>query len=463
MSFNVSLSGLSAAQKDLDVTSNNIANVNTTGFKESRAEFADVYAASLFTNSKTKAGDGVATSTVAQQFHQGSRNDTNNALDMAITGSGFFATVPTLDSRELTYTRAGHFKLNDENFVVDNNGHYLQGYPVNNDGTSSSTSLGTTQAIQIPETAGTPVPSSEVTMQMNLPADEEAHDVAAFDPTNSDTFNHATSVTVYDSLGNSHLMTTYYVKPQDASYTGTNQWVVFATVDDVPVDLSATAQTYPTDTDGDGAPDATGTAQAAAVTNPNTGVAQTLNGAVISFDDTGIYQNTSPDPIITEALGNTGAGVLPAGTDGTQTITLTFDNPTQFGGPFEMNTLTQDGLTVGQLTGIEVDADGLVKARYSNGDSQPISRVTIVRFRNEQGLQQVGDTSWKETNASGEPLSGEADNGTFGSISSSTLEASNVNLTKQLVNLIAAQRNFQANSQSLDTENQITQTILQIR
>lgn len=463
MTFNVSLSGLSAAQKDLDVTSNNIANVNTTGFKESRAEFADVYASSLFTNSRTKAGDGVGTSMVAQQFHQGSRNDTNNALDMAITGSGFFVTTPGLDSRDMSYTRAGNFKLNDENFMVDNNGNYVQGYPVNDDGTSSSISLSTTEPVQIPETAGTPVASSQLDVSLNLPADDPTHNVANFDPADTDTYNNSTSVTIYDSLGNSHIMTTYYVKPENANLDNNNQWVVFATIDEQPVDLSGTPQNYGIDTDNDGVGDATATAQAAAVTNPSTGGTAPLNGAVMSFDNTGTYTGALPSPISTPPLGPAGAGILPPGADGNQAIALTFNNPTQYASSFEVSRLSQNGLTVGQLTGIEVDPDGLVQARYSNGDSQPISRVAMVRFRNEQGLTQVGDTSWKESNESGEPLSGEADSGTFGTINSSALEASNVDLTHELVDLIAAQRNFQANSRSLDTQNQLTQTILQIR
>ena len=150
MSFNIALSGLNAAQKDLDVTSNNIANVNTTGFKESRAEFVDVYAASLLSSGKTKVGDGALTADVAQQFSQGSIQFTNNALDLAITGNGFFATVPEIGSSETSYTRAGQFKLNQDNFIVNSGGGHLLGFPVNPDGTSASVSLSTAEPIRIP-------------------------------------------------------------------------------------------------------------------------------------------------------------------------------------------------------------------------------------------------------------------------------------------------------------------------
>ena len=156
MSFQISLSGLNAAQKDLDVTSNNIANVNTIGFKESRAEFVDVYASSLLSGGKTKAGDGVLTSEVAQQFAQGSIQFTQNSLDLAITGTGFYATVPGIDSLEKSYTRAGQFKLNDDNFVVNSGGGFLLGFPVNDDGSSSSVSLSTANPIRIPTVSGAP-------------------------------------------------------------------------------------------------------------------------------------------------------------------------------------------------------------------------------------------------------------------------------------------------------------------
>ena len=180
MSFNVSLSGLNAAQKDLDVTSNNIANVNTTGFKESRTEFVDVYASSLLAAGKTKAGDGVLTADVAQQFSQGSIRFTNNALDLAITGNGFFATVPELDSLERSYTRAGEFKLNADNFIVNSNGDYLLGFDVNADGSSASVALSTASPIQIPTASGAPQATTEVDIRMNLPAGDAVS--AAFFP-----------------------------------------------------------------------------------------------------------------------------------------------------------------------------------------------------------------------------------------------------------------------------------------
>lgn len=450
MSFNIALSGLNAAQKDLDVTSNNIANVNTTGFKESRAEFVDVYAASLLSSGKTKVGDGVLTADVAQQFSQGSIQFTNNALDLAITGNGFFATVPELGSLETSYTRAGQFKLNQDNFIVNSQGGHLLGFPVNADGTSASVSLSTAEPIRIPTASGAPQKSSEVDIRMNLPAGDSYITGAPgnFDQDDPLTFNHSTSVTIFDSLGDSHVMTYYFVK--DNPSTNPNEWMVFAGVDGTMVDL----ETDP------------------GANNPTAGVAGIVGGR-LTFSSSGDFISQIPSladgGLVTTALGSS---ILSNGADDTQTIKIDFNldvlspnpnEPTQFASNFEVTSLQQDGLAVGRLTGIDIGTDGLVRATYSNGTSEPLSRIAMVNFANEQGLTQVGSTSWKESITSGEALAGEGGSGTFGTINSSALEQSNVNLTTELIDLISAQRNFQANSRALEVDNQLNQTILQIR
>ncbi|MCE9679998.1 flagellar hook protein FlgE [Shewanella sp. AS1] len=453
MSFNIALSGIAAAQKDLNTTANNIANVNTTGFKESRAEFADVYANSIFTSGKTAVGGGVNTAQVAQQFHQGSLASTNNALDMAIRGSGFFVTSSGVDSKDLSYTRAGEFKVNAGNYLVNSAGDYLMTFPVDTAGTSTSVSLTTTQPVKIPDTAGSPQKTNNVGIQLNLDAGGGTLDPAAFDPNDPSTFNNSTSVTIYDSLGEPHVLTTYFVRPNDGAYTGSSNWVAFYAVDGNPVDLGGTAGTYGTDTTGDGNADSTGTA----VTSGG------WKGSVLTFNDTGAYVSSDPGVITTEQLGVGGANVLGAGTDGTQAITIAFNNPTQYASAFEVTQLSQDGTTVGRLTNVEIGEDGLINASYSNGTTVPLARVALARFSNEQGLTQVGNTSWKASIASGVALAGEANSGTFGSISSSALEQSNVDLTTELVDLISAQRNFQANSRTLEINNTLQQTVLQIR
>ncbi len=480
MSFNVALSGLATSQKDLNTTANNIANVNTYGFKESRAEFADVFASSIFGGGKTKTGDGGLTATVAQQFQQGSLVFTKNSLDLAVTGNGFFATTAGLEEREMTYTRAGNFKLNDDNFVVTNSGDFLQVYPVNDDGTSQGVSLSTTSPLRIPDSAGVPVMTSGLTMSMNLDAGATPKDPTQFDPTNDATFDARSSVTVYDSLGASHIMTTYYVKdgtvPVPAAPAApVNQWIAFASMDTeigtgnpIPVDLGGVAYAAPSTSTGTGQvtatpPGAPGTSGAPGdfvgipIVVNSSGLMTHING----YDPTAT--GNTPPFVQSQVLGTSGAGILTNGADGTQTIDINFNEVTQFDSSFEVTELEQDGATVGRLTGVAIDDSGLVTANYSNGTVDNLGRIALVRFANDQGLQQIGNTSWSETLGSGEPLAGEAGTGTFGDIVSSALEQSNVDITKELVDLITAQKAFQANSRALDINSQLQQTILGIR
>ena len=444
MSFNIALSGLAAAQKDLDTTANNIANVNTTGFKQSRAEFADVYATSIFSSGRTKVGDGVSTSVVAQQFSQGALQFTANSLDLAITGEGFFALTPDRQSQDMTYTRAGAFKLNKDNFIVDNNGNYLQGFAVDPvEGENQSVSLSTTAPIAIPTSAGAPRATSNIFLSMNL--DSRALPPAAtlaFDPTDRASYNHATSVTVYDSLGESHTVTTYFRK-LDTTPPANAEWETYVVWDE----------------------------QKAVPPGPG-GVFQ---GDNIQFDSNGNFIETVPLPNITltaAVLNDPTNGYLKNGAqfpDPGGDVVINFRDasgvkvPTQYAATFDVTNLSQDGTTVGFLTGVEVDAFGRVLASYSNGDSAYLAQVALVRFANVQGLKQVGNTSWKQSITSGEPIGGQGNTGTFGAINASALEQSNVNLTTELVDLIAAQRNFQANSRALEVNSTLQQTVLQIR
>jgi flagellar hook protein FlgE len=461
MSFNIALSGVSASQKDLDTTANNIANVNTIGFKESRAEFGDVYAASLLASGKTKVGDGVLTQEVSQQFSQGSLSFTSNALDLAITGNGFFATIPETTSRDFSFTRAGQFKLDSNNFVVTASGDNLLGFPVNTDGTSSSVALSTTVPVRIPDSSGSPTRTSEVDLRFNLPAGDQVKDPLDFDPSDPLTYNAATSVTVYDSLGDSHVMTYYFIKDSDP--TVANEWFVVTAVDDKLVNM----------TNSDGSDADPTTATNAAGSNTGNGV----TAGKLKFSDGGEFigiesadGNMQTDrKMVTQALGS---NVLGNGSDISQQIAIDFNlniteanqnEPTQFASAFEVTSLEQDGLPVGRLTGIDISPDGLVRATFSNGTSEPIVRVALVRFANEQGLTQQSGTTWKESILSGEALAGEGTTGTFGDINSSALEQANVNLTTELIDMIIAQRNFQANSRALEVNNQLNQTILNIR
>ena len=434
MSFGIALSGIGAAQKDLDTTANNIANVATTGFKESRAEFANVYATSIFASGKTKVGDGVATSQVAQQFHQGALEFTNNSLDLAITGEGFFAMTPDLASRDMTFTRAGAFKLNKDNFITDSQGNYLQGFPVDpSTGDTTSVSLSTTGAIQIPDSAGAPRSTNNVFIAMNLDS-RATTPPGVFNATDIATYNSSTSTTIYDSLGEAHVLGIYFSK---AAAPAVNTWNVNLTLDGTTLGPTNGLVAAPTP---------------------------------LAFDSSG--QPTLNPQVPVTLTGGAGTGLstlLNNGATFPATMTVNWRDssgtkqPTQYASKFEVVNLEQDGATVGRLTGIDINAAGKVVASYSNGDSSFLGQIAVARFGNTQGMRQVGNTAWKKSLDSGEPLAGEANSGTFGSIQSSALEQSNVNLTNELVDLIAAQRNFQANSRALEVNSTLQQTVLQIR
>ncbi|RTE86162.1 MULTISPECIES: flagellar hook protein FlgE [Gammaproteobacteria] len=443
MSFNIALSGMAASQKDLDVTANNIANVKTTGFKQSRAEFADVYASSIFSNNRTKAGDGALTSQVAQQFAQGTLNFTENALDMAIKGNGFFATSPSITSQDLSYTRAGNFKLNPNNFIVDNEGNFLQTFPVDRrSGDTTSVAVSTMQPVRIPDVAGAPSETSNIYTAMNVdarvtPIVETAPGASNFDPSVPSTYHSSTSTTVYDSLGESHIVNMYFVKRDP------NTWDVYATFDGQQVDLNT--------------PDPSATSAAGNV------------GTRITFDASGNPVITPPAVSFPPVDFDMTPALLANGADTSQNIQINFQNetgttvPSQYASNFEVTSLDQDGTTVGRLTSVEVDASGQIAAAYSNGDTQFLGRVALVNFANEQGLEQIGSTKWRETLDSGTAIAGEANSGVYGAIESSALENSNVNLTQELVDMIIAQKNFQANSRALEVNSQLQQTVLQVR
>ena len=427
---------MSAAQKDLAVTANNIANVNTTGFKESRAEFADVYASSVFSSGKTKSGDGAQTAMVAQQFHQGSLKFTNNSLDLAITGEGYFAMANSIGSQDYSYTRAGAFKLNKDNFVVDAQGNFLQGFPVDPaTGETTSVSLSTSSALQIPDASGSPRATSEVFSSFNLDA-RATPPAAAFDATDRTTYNASTSTTIYDSLGEPHVMQFFFRKTAD------NQWDVHATLDNQEFDNNGAPGAGPITNfifSASGLPQA-----------PVTGSTFSPQTSITGGNLTTLLSNGASfpnDPVI----------------NWRDEANTTNKLPTQYASRFEVKALEQDGATVGRLSGVDIGADGKIVASYSNGDSTFLGQVAMVRFSNSQGLQPVGNTAWKKSLTSGEPLAGEPNSGTLGSINSSALEQSNTNLTNELVDLISAQRNFQANSRALEVNSTLQQNILQIR
>jgi len=447
MSFNSALSGLQAASVDLSVTSNNIANVSTTGFKYSRSEFGDIYAVSPFGNSSTAVGNGVQIDNVSQQFTQGNFEFTDASLDLAISGQGFFVVSQNAGGTDRSYTRAGEFRVNADGFIVNNEGKFLQAFPVDPaTGAVTSSSLNTTASINLPPSTGAPQATTEIEVGVNLNASSTGLDPANFDPSASNTYTNSTSSTIFDSLGESHVMTYYYVKDLEGSATNPgptpdpNQWQMFTYLDGAPVDVTGgISVTHP---DPTGAPNITQLA------------------ARLRFNPDGSLR-ASPDS--TTPIVNTSVAL----SNGANALTLTHDyannTTTQFAANFSVNTLNPTGFATGRLTGLDISEDGLVRATYTNGISTPMGKISLADFPNSQGLVNSGGSSWKETTDSGAVVSGEAGTGRFGLIQSGALEASNVDLTQQLVNLITAQRNFQANARSIETSNTLTQTIIQIR
>jgi flagellar hook protein FlgE len=403
MPFRLALSGLNAASTDLTVTANNIANVATTGFKGSRAEFADLFATSQQGVSATAIGNGVRVSNVSQQFAQGNIDFTDNSLDLAMSGQGFFVIN---DNGALSYTRAGAFQVNNEGYVVNAKQQRLQVYPPLANGGFNTGGL---SDLSLSTGVSAPQATTNVDVTLNLPASATVPTTTPFNPADTTSFNNATSLTIYDSLGAAHTASMYFIK------TGTNAWNTQLYVDGTAVG--------------------------------NTNLTYTDSGA-----------------LFTPAGGNfTFPAYAPA--TGAAPITMDFDfsDTSQFGANFTVNSVTQDGFTTGRLIGIDIDSSGVVQARFTNGRSNALGQIAVANFANPQGLQQLGDTAWAETFSSGQSIRGVAGNSGYGLIQAGALEASNVDITEQLVSMITAQRNFQANAQMISTADSITQTIINIR
>jgi len=419
MAFTTALSGLNAASNNLAVTGNNIANANTVGFKKSRSEFADVYATSLGGVSNTTPGAGVRVANVAQQFNQGNLSFTDNNLDLAISGEGFFtlAKSPT-EVNDLSYTRAGEFKLDKDGYMVNNQGNALLVYRPNGTAVSDGFSVGVTQPVQINTLTGLPAATDTVELVVNVNANDTIP-TAAFDPTDNNSYNSQTSVTIYDSLGSPHTLTTYFVK--GASTAATTDWTVNHYIDGTDAANAVGSGTMVFDSGGKLITPANGT-----FTLNNYTITPATGAADIAISD------------------------------------MNYFGSTQVQQKFSVNSMRQNGLPAGRLTGIDIDDEGVIFARFSNGGSQTVGKVALTRFPNVNGLAKLGDTSWGQSANSGEPIRGEAGSNNFGGIQSGALESSNVDLAAQLVNLIVAQQHYQANAQTITTENTIMQAILNI-
>ncbi len=560
MSFNIGLSGLRAASKDLNVTGNNIANAGTVGFKQSRAEFSDVYAASVLGTGKNPQGSGVLMSNISQQFNQGNINYTQNALDLAINGNGFFQVS---NNGAVSYTRAGYFGTDREGFLVDNFGYKLQGFPVDNNGNLQNGVVGN---LQVQTTNQAPKATSKIDTAFNLNSTQKApatwqasydgvidkvyrdnfttesalvpllpaggtnaargqayidalasspsltvydqaiidhmgditsatveevgqklagaiaaaefaaveiakaasgtDDVkllalrtanATFNPADPTTYNSSTSLNIYDSQGNAHVMTQYFVK------TGANTWDMKVLVDgrnpSNPGEQPPSPYVMGLEFDSSGA------------------LKSIETGGSALFSVSADNKITLRSATAAEAAEGSGNGWIPAISNGATPATwsangalanpggivLDFSKSSQYASAFAVNSVAQDGYTTGELAGLEIDDSGVIFARYTNGQSKVQGQIILANFANVQGLTPVGKTQWVQSFESGEPVVGTPGSGTLGALQAGALEDSNVELSDQLVNLIVAQRNYQANAKTIETESAITQTIINLR
>jgi len=405
MSFNIALTGLNAATQDLAVTSNNLANATTIGFKGSRAEFGDIYAASQTGVSSTAVGNGVEVTNVAQQFTQGNVETTGNSLDLAINGNGFFTVS---NNGSLEYTRSGEFQLNNSGQVVTATGAQLQVYAALPNGGFNTGGLSN---LSLNANESSPQATTSASITADLPANAAPPANSTFSPSDPTSYNNTTSLTVYDSLGAAHTASLYFTKTATA-----NDWTVQTYVDGNPV----------------------GTPQA--LDYSNTGVLTTPANGQITL------------PPYTPS---TGAADM--------TMTFNYGQTQQTGDSFAVTAVQQDGFTTGTLTGININQQGIVQATFTNGRSVNLGQIAMANFANTQGLQQLGNASWSGTTSSGSVVQGVAGGAGFGSIQSGSLEESNVDTTTALVDMITAQRDFQANAQMIQTDDQITQTVINIR
>jgi flagellar hook protein FlgE len=403
MALNQALSGINAAESQLNVISNNIANAGTVGFKGSTAQFAEVYAVTGLNLSSVATGSGAELTGVEQQFSQGDLETTNGSLDMAISGNGFFVVNNGSGDQ---YTRDGAFQENSSGYVVTSSGGYLQVYPPNTAGGFNTSTL-TNLQLNTAQSAATP--TSTITISSNLDAADTVPTDATFSTSDTNSYNNASTFTIYDSQGGSHSATVYYVK------TGDNTW---------------NANLY---IDGESA----GTQ---ALTFNSSGALTTPANGNLSFTPT--------------ALTN--------GATLTSPLTVNVSNTTQFGTAYAPGTIDQNGYAAGVLENVEIGTDGIVTAIYSNNQTTQLGQIAVANFTNQQGLQQVGNNQWVATQSSGTAVLGTASAGQFGNIEQGQLETSNTSdTTAQLVDMIQAQQNYQANSQMLGTVSSLDQALFQ--
>ncbi|WP_175910534.1 flagellar hook protein FlgE [Burkholderia sp. BCC1640] len=413
MGYQQGLSGLAGASNALDVIGNNIANANTVGFKSSTAQFSDMYANSVATSVNTQIGIGTTLASVQQQFGQGTINTTNSSLDVAINGNGFFQMS---NNGVTTYSRDGTFQRDKNGFIVDSQGRNLMGYAANTGGVINTAQ---TVPLQAPTSNIAPTATTKITGQFNLNSQDTVPTKTPFSATDTTTYNYSTSIQVYDSLGGSQAVNMYFVK----SAAGT--WEAYAGV------------------------------QGGATTDLGT----------VTFNSSGAIQSTTTGTPATPTASLGQFQFTVPNTDGSATpqqLTLDLTGTTQYGGKDGVNNLAQDGYASGTLTTFSIGADGKLTGNYSNGQTSVLGQIVLANFNNPNGLVNLGGNQYAESSASGVPQISSPGSTNHGSLQGSALENSNVDLTSQLVNLITAQRNYQANAQTIKTQQTVDQTLINL-
>ena len=407
MSFQQGLSGLNAASKNLDVIGHNVSNSSTVGFKGSVTQFADVFASSLQGSGTAQIGIGTKAANIAQIFTQGNITVTNNPLDVAINGKGFFRMS---DNGAISFTRTGQFSLDKDGYIIDVEQRNLTGYVADTNGVLDTSNL---VDLRIDAADLEPQLSSTAEVVVNLDAREQALLPAAFDPVDATTYHHTTSIAVFDTLGNPHVLGVYFMK------TAAGTWDVFATADGTQIGAGAA-------------------------------------GGINFTTDGKINTATTTIPLTVNMPISTGAATP-------LTVAVYFSGSTQFGSESGVNRLTQDGYASGRLAGFSITEDGVVSGRYTNGQTRTMGQMVLANFPNQQGLQPLGANQWAETYASGQPLITGAGQSGLGVLNAGAQEDSNVDLTQELVNMITAQRVYQANAQTIKTQDQVLQTLVNLR
>lgn len=490
MSFQQGLSGLNSSSKQLDTIGNNVANSNTVGFKQSQAQFADMYAASLAGAGATQVGTGSKVAAIVQQFTQGNITNTSNSMDTAISGQGFFRLVD--QSGAVLYSRNGQFQVDKNGYIVNNQGHKVTGFLPNAAGVIVPTQP---QPLQVSAADLIPKQSANVVVGVNLDALATVPLVAVFNSIDPASYNSSTPMSIYDSLGVSHIGMLYFQR-QPVAPTATTTNIAIGDTSVAVADITGLAVGNTITIAGAGAPDLLATitaitpgvapagtltfspAATAAVAAPTTVTSNagspnwntylTIDGASVPtpiaplttliFNTLG--QLTAPaGPPVGQILS---ASFTPTGA-ASQVLAINFAQTSQYGGKFGINTLTQDGYASGHLSGFSTSSDGSMLGRYSNGQSRALGQMVLANFTDPQGLQPMGNNEWVESSASGGPLLGVPGSSSLGVLQSSATEDSNVDLTAELVNMITAQRVYQANAQTIKAQDQILQTLVNLR